>query len=195
MENLKQIFEKYYDFDSHMLSHEARWKANLSYEADRHFVYWEVSEDFLQTIFSLKYFEWKKYFLDLGAWTWKAIVWANYLKNLNSTWIEYFSNLVQKWNETIEKIKKDNILKNECKILTWDFFDFNWSKYDIVFAHSTCFHENTIIKIAQKSTECKIWTIFISVSHPLKTKNLKLLEEKNILMWRGEATVFIYEKI
>lgn len=197
MEDLEKIFENLYStFDGHLISMESRWKLNLDYETDRHFVYWEVWYEGMKEIFSKLNIFSKKNFLDLWAWTGKAIILASiFLKLEKSSWIEYFSSLAQKWNEIIQKAKDQNFFQNEANIFCWDFFDFDWSDYDIIFAHSTCFNTLTIEKIAQKSKQTKKWTIFISTSQKLEAKNLKLINNFFVKMWRWDAEIFIYENI
>ena len=78
-----------------------------------------------------------------------------------------------------------------------DFLKHDWSEASILFANSTCFSSELMLKLSQKAETLKKGTIFITF-----TKRLPELSENWVIMpgfrrvmsW-GIATIYVHRKI
>ncbi|MBI2051348.1 SAM-dependent methyltransferase [Candidatus Roizmanbacteria bacterium] len=191
----KGIFESLYDsIDGYALSLRGRKKLPFY---DRGLTYGEIVPDSFFTI--LKEVEPKdgEMFYDLGSGTGKAVILAALLFNFSkAVGIEIVEDLhhtaekiLVRFNEeirpTLPNSAKTDIVFQCSDFLTSDFFEAN-----IVFAHSTCFHDGELKVLTKKFENLKEGTRIITVSKSIDSPNLRIIDTQEHPFSWGTATVY-----
>jgi hypothetical protein len=96
----------------------------------------------------------------------------------------------------------DNCIKENSRILFYNgsLFDLNvldWTDGNVVFANSTCYDVEMMLKISDVASMMKIGSYFITLSYQLNEERsgFVLLEEVRFEMSWGHADWFIHKKI
>ena len=113
--------------------------------------------------------------------------------------------VINKFNRILPQIVNDNeeildikTISTKINLYNNDFLLLDWSNASVLFANSTCFSTELMIKLSKKAEkELKIGTFFITF-----TKKLPELSEKwsiqpgfrRVMSW-GIATIYIHHKI
>jgi hypothetical protein len=69
-----------------------------------------------------------------------------------------------------------------------------WTQGDIVFAHCTCFDDTLMAKVAKLADKLRKGSIFITVSHPLRSPLFELVETLALPMSWGHSTVYLHKR-
>lgn len=143
-------------------------------------------------------------FYDIGHGSGRVVIAAALVHNFDySIGIEILNGLYL----LSEKVKLSwsnyyhNYFSKENKILFYNgsLFDLNildWTDGSVVFANSTCFGVEMMLKIADVASNMKIGSYFISLSYQLNEERsgFTLLEEVRYEMSWGHADWFIHRK-
>jgi hypothetical protein len=70
----------------------------------------------------------------------------------------------------------------------------DWSKIDIVFAHSTCFGDDLLRKVSKECEQLEPGAVVITTSHVLHSAMFEIVETQQHTMTWGSATVYIQRK-
>jgi hypothetical protein len=73
-------------------------------------------------------------------------------------------------------------------IIQGSLLDFDWSDGDVVFANSTCFDDNLMLKMSKMAETLKPGAIFVTFTKGLSSKAFEVLERKRYKMSWGPAT-------
>jgi len=72
--------------------------------------------------------EWKK-IVDLWSWIWKTIRFFEKKFNMKSTWYE-----IDLWNTLLARFI-NKIFNSKSKVIRWNYFDADLSKYDFIYLY------------------------------------------------------------
>jgi precorrin-6B methylase 2 len=155
--------------------------------------YGEISFKAFHSIFSQINLSEKKHFVDLGSGIGTVLVAAGLCHPFETiTGIELITALSNESKRLIGTLKNS---KSIFTVVEGYLEDYDISLADIVFAHSTCFPDETMYALDQKAPSMKSGSIIITITKPLVTDQLKLIAKDMVTMKWGNASVFIYERI
>lgn len=169
----------------------------------RNFVYGEIEYDAFSAVLdvALVGIPKKQKFVDLGAGLGKACLWVAMTTNFEEILgIEIIDDLVSKAHElqsTLEKhLKRRDMVLGSKKfdLIQGDFLsdEHEWEEADLIFANSTCFTEDLMMKLSVKSQACKPGTRFITFTASLDSPYWKVIYKQQLAMSWGPATVFVH---
>ena len=73
--------------------------------------------------------------------------------------------------------------------------EYEWEEADLIFANSTCFTEDLMMKLSVKSQTCKPGTRFITFTASLDSPYWKVIYKQQLAMSWGPATVFVHLRL
>ena len=140
-------------------------------------MYGEIEYDSFRTILSIAMvgMKQKKKFVDLGAGLGKACLWVALTTSFEEiVGIEVIRGLVDQSRGILGEFHKDMNKKSlhvGCLSLNLEHGDLSaeieWEDADLIFANSTCFTEQLMMKLSVKSQACKTGTRFITFTSSL----------------------------
>ena len=172
----------------------------------RNFVYGEIEYDSFCTILNIAMvgMKDKKKFVDLGAGLGKACLWVALTSSFEEILgIEVIEELVDQSHGIFvefNKVMKKRSLHVGCSSLNLKHGDFlgeeyDWEEADLIFANSTCFTEQLMMKLSVKSQVCKTGTRFITFTSSLDSPYWKVIYKQQLAMSWGPATVIVHERL
>ena len=187
----------YQDVKGYTLS--AQGKKTLG-SFDKAFTYGEVTPKAFYEI--IKQVESKdKIFYDLGSGTGKAVILAALLFDFKKcVGIELIDELWSASEGIRERYEQEMLStfpdkKEKTHFLKGNFLTMNLMEADVVFAHSTCFGEELMKRLAEKLESQKKEGIVITITKILESPVHKLIKTFEVQMGWGRGTVYIYKKI
>jgi hypothetical protein len=141
-------------------------------------------------------------FFDLGSGTGKGIVLASLFGNFSKMMgIEMLEDLYQESKKVLSRYEEvvRPILPGEKKqqvldVLYGDFLEQDFSYADVVFVHSTCFHDELMVALERKCLLLKKGAKVLLVTKTFQSHFFKFLKSDEYTMTWGKATVNFYEK-
>lgn len=143
-------------------------------------------------------------FIDLGCSCGKLVYLAALYHNFDACiGIEILSDLYTigssdvkgKWKKTMmadNNVTKQNI---DLKFFLGDFLYIDWSYGNVIYINSTCFNSKMMNSIAYKAEELVIGSLVITISKPLPSSLLNVVETGSIEMDWGICTYYIHIRI
>lgn len=146
-------------------------------------------------------------FVDIGGGTGKALVAASIIHNfehaysiellegLHTLAVDIISNFNSKGKTALENMGR--VSSTTCAAYHGDMLNMSykdWRHADVVFANSTCFDENLMLKIAETAQPMRRGSFFITFTRPLPGEDWTILEHGLHMMSWGTATVYIHQK-
>lgn len=141
-------------------------------------------------------------FLDVGAGSGKPVISAVLSGEFTECiGIEILSGLHgictavhDKWKRMCYKKKWRARTEIEITFLCGDALVMEWSKVDVVFAHVTCFGTEMMTKLKAKLDNLRPGSFVITISKCLVSDSFNLLENFDIDVSWGMATLYIYRR-
>ena len=172
----------------------------------RNFVYGEIEYDAFSTVLDIAMagIPRKHKFVDLGAGLGKACLWVAMTTSFDEVvGIEIIGDLVSKARDIQSRFEqtlssKDMILgSRKFDLIQGDFLsdEHEWEEADLIFANSTCFTEDLMMKLSVKSQACKPGTRFITFTASLDSPYWKVIYREQLAMSWGPATVFVHLRL
>ncbi len=138
------------------------------------------------------------FFYDLGSGIGKALVAASLLGNFEKiVGVEILDDVFAASQDVITSYK-NNVRENVCKnieIIHGDIRNVAIDKADLVYVASTCFDESFMLHLSKKAETMKKGAQFITLTRPLKSDALKLINKESMPMSWGSTTIFIFERM
>ena len=172
----------------------------------RNFVYGEIEYDAFSAVLDVAMvgLKSKRKFVDLGAGLGKACLWVAMTTAFDEVMgIEIIGDLVDKSHNMLSKFEKE-LKRKEMKLgsrkfdlIQGDFLsdEYEWEEADLIFANSTCFTEDLMMKLSVKSQTCKPGTRFITFTASLDSPYWKVIYKQQLAMSWGPATVFVHLRL
>lgn len=172
----------------------------------RNFVYGEIEYEAFSAVLDVAMVGLKRKckFVDLGAGLGKACLWVAMTTAFDEVLgIEIIDDLVTKSHKMLSKFQK-NLDKKDMKLgsrkfdlIQGDFLsdEHEWEEADLIFANSTCFTEDLMMKLSVKSQACKPGTRFITFTASLDSPYWKVIYKQQLAMSWGPATVFVHLRL
>ncbi len=198
---VKKIFDGLYaEVDGYSLSALARGKLNYS---DKTLTYGEVIPESFYKILSETQPKKGEIFYDLGSGTGKAVFLAALFFDFSrSVGIEILEDLHQaarrillRYNQEIKKSLPSEKQKQVIDFIKTNFFDFDFSDGDVIFAHCTCLYDQMMEALSQKLEGLKKGTRVITTTKTLSSCQFIQRKVEAFQMGWGKSTVYFYEKI
>jgi SAM-dependent methyltransferase len=197
----RQVFDTLYGgVNGYIISSQARNK--LSFH-DKSHTYGEVIPDTFHKVLTAVKPKKGEVFYDLGSGTGKAVMMAalmfpfaktvgvEILKDLHGT-----AESIKARFDTEIKPHLDNYPKDqEIEFINGDFLQVDFSQADVVFAHSTCYHDELWSMLQRKFLEVKVGARVIMVTKTMHSPHLKPLLNDEFQMGWGRATVYAFERV
>lgn len=142
-------------------------------------------------------------FVDIGCGTGKPVFAAALLHDFDCCiGIEILENLtgvcakvLNNWKRVVRhkcSRSKFNIdirfIHGDATCIDW------WTDADVVFANSTCFDDELMLKLADRANQLKPGAFFITTTKRLPSEQFRLLETAKMSETWGQATVFIQKR-
>jgi hypothetical protein len=105
--------------------------------------------------------------------------------------------LLNTYNDKIKPKMEKRDTQTRCQLFQGDFLDLSikdWTDADIIFANSTCYDDDLMIKIAMTAVKMKKGSFFVSLTRRIPVVDFVVLEYEMQRMSWGEATIFIMQK-
>ena len=192
-------------------------KSSESDDSRRGLVYGEVEFDSFQKVMetALTGLQGKSgKFTDLGSGTGKACLWVALTTSFrNIVGIELLQGLYDISNEALVKFLKANHMavnpadddmgmfyndnNNNIEFIKSSFLEdeYDWSDSDLVFANSTCFPEDLMMKLSVRSQVMSPKSRFITFTVSLDSPYWRVIYKERLKMSWGFATVFVHERL
>lgn len=129
-------------------------------------------------------------FCDIGAGRGTAVFLAGCFFKMRSVGFEIIPDYVNIANKIKTRLKLKNI-----EFINGDFFEFDLSRFDIIYIPSATWDKDAMEKIEKKLKSAKQGSSIISVATALKYNYLKKKKESVYPFSWGISTVYFYEKI
>ena len=85
-------------------------------------------------------------------------------------------------------------VEQKLEFVNGDLLEHDWTSYDIVFCHCTCFGEGLLAQFAKKCEKLAPGTLVVVVSHLLRSNLFEMVHTAPYVMTWGEGTVYIYRR-
>ncbi|GMH89849.1 hypothetical protein TrST_g9244 [Triparma strigata] len=144
-----------------------------------------------------------KVFYDIGSGSGRAVMIARMTQDFEKcVGIELMENLAKLADNIKAKYLEGNYSEKlyetvgkEVQFYQADFLKFDWSDGDLVFANSTCFTDELMAAIAEKSAAMKAGSFLVTFTKGIISDAFELVEKKRYVMSWGPATVFIHRRL
>lgn len=139
-------------------------------------------------------------FYDLGCGAGKALVAAALLGNFHTIiGLELMPGLASLAQAQVEKFLPTPDLRlinplPKIQVHNVNITHHSWTDANVVFAHSTCFTEALLKHLTNQAYFLVPSAIIITVTTPLESPNLTLLQTLKLMLGWGQATVYLYER-
>ena len=153
-------------------------------------------------------------FTDLGSGTGKACLWVALTTSFRHiVGIELLEGLYDISNDVLDKFLKANYMavnnsdddmgmfyndsNNSIEYVNSSFLEdeYDWSDSDLVFANSTCFPEDLMMKLSVRSQVMSPGSRFITFTVSLDSPYWRVIYKERLKMSWGFATVFVHERL
>lgn len=197
----ENIFNQLYgDVNGYLISSQARQK--LSYYDKAH-TYGEVRPDTFYNILSQVKPQPGEIFYDLGCGTGKPVILASFLFDFSKcVGIEILKDI---WHaaESIRKRYESEFIPHLVgrpdgqivEFVNGNFLEVDFTDADIVFAHSTCLHDELWVQLIRKLELLKPGARVITVTKNLLSPYFAQEHVDSLRMGWGEATVYYYKRV
>ncbi|GMI09361.1 hypothetical protein TrLO_g6810 [Triparma laevis f. longispina] len=144
-----------------------------------------------------------KVFYDIGSGSGRAVMIARMTQDFKTcVGIELMENLAALADNIKEKYVAGNYSEKlyetvgkDVEFHQADFLKFDWSDGDLVFANSTCFTDELMAAIAERSKGMKAGSYLVTFTKGIISDAFELVEKKRYVMSWGPATVFIHRRL
>ena len=197
----KSVFESLYSgVNGYEISSRARKK--ISYASKAH-TYGEVTPEGFSAMLKKPQIVSTGTFYDLGSGTGKGVVLASLFGNFTKIiGIEMLEDLyleskkiLSRYEEAIRPILPDAKKQQTLDFLHGDFLEQDFSSADMIFAHSTCFHDELMTALERRCMILKKGAKVLLVTKTFQSAFFKFLKMEEYPMTWGKATVNFYEKV
>ena len=212
MKEAQKLLNPFFDDDASTNAHQIANATSVAHGdvrnkgEGRNFVYGEIEYDSFCTILNIAMvgIKGKKKFVDLGAGLGKACLWVALTTSFEEILgIEVIEDLVNQSEGILSAFQRDMKRRDLCtgsssfNLVHGDFLseEYDWEEADLIFANSTCFTAQLMMKLSVKSQVCKTGTRFITFTSSLDSPYWKVIYKQQLAMSWGPATVFVHERL
>lgn len=190
-----RVFGKVYYFEGEPFLISSNERKRLPMEDTKEFVYGEI--EFVPFLSILLETSPKKgeVFYDLGSGAGKAVI----ASALCFSWkkacgVEIFQGLHECSCKIREKLKNGYAedVKAPIEFVCSNFFDYDFTDGDVVFASTLCFKKETLQALTDKCLELKKGSRVISLGKELHADGLEMISEDSYCMSWGPCEAYIY---
>ncbi len=195
----KEIFEKLFSTtNGYLISTQARRRLGTD---DKTLTYGEVKFESFKKILAAVSPKKGEVFYDLGSGTGKAVILASLFGDFSKiVGVEILKDLVKTAKQILKEYKKllkkylPEKLEQKIEFINENFLNLDLSEADIVFAHSTCFDDETMKRLSIKLESLKPGSRVITVSQGISSPAFKQIKKELVELSWGQGTVFFYIK-